>query len=109
MEAKKVKTVKELREALREMPSYWDKFSLGLCDIDQIYITSSNGYVDITATPKNEGSKKARYVIDLIDLLEKLPQDAKVRTENKWDSPLDVYYWSCKMMWGEKLSYVAIR
>lgn len=109
MGTKKVKTVKELRDALKEMPSYWDKFSLGLCEIDQIYVTPSDGYIDITATPKNDSSKSVRYVMNMIDLLETLPQDAKVRTENKWDSPLDVYYWSCKMMWGEKLSYVAIR
>lgn len=109
MEAKKVKTVKELRDALREMPSYWDKFSLGLCEQNQIYVTPSDGYVDITSTSKNDHSKSVRYVMDMIDLLKTLPQDAKVRTENKWDSPLDVYYWSCKMMWGEKLSYVAIR
>ena len=109
MGTKKVKTVKELIDALKEMPSYWDKFSLGLCEQNQIYVTPSDGYVDITPTSKNNRSKSVRYVMDMIDLLETLPQDAKVRTENKWDSPLDVYYWSCKMMWGEKLSYVAIR
>ena len=109
METKKVKTVKELRDALKKMPSYWDKFSLGLCEQNQIYVTPSDGYVDITSTSKNDHSKSVRYVMDMIDLLKTLPQDAKVRTENKWDSPLDVYCWSCKMMWGEKLSYVAIR
>lgn len=109
MGAKKVNTVEELRDALREMPSYWDKFSLGLCEQNQIYVTPSEGYVDITVTPKNDSSKSVTYVTDMIKLLETLPQDAKVRTENKWDSPLNVYYWSCEMMWGEKLSYVAIR
>lgn len=109
MGTKKVTTVKELTDVLREMPSYWDKFSLGLCEQNQIYVTPSEGYVDITPSPRNDSSKSVKYVIDMIKLLETLPQDAKVRTPNKWDSPLDVYYWCCKMMWGEKLSYVAIR